>query len=623
MHKRPNRVRGIRVVGLFASILILLEWGHPDARLAGAQSPAPGLTPSQAAPPSVVPGDTLDQASIYERLLASAVWIVHPYEKDGDSGFVTGTGWLVDRPNRLIVTNHHVVLRGDDSGQIVPDELIRVYFPAHRNGRLDTSKDSYINQGTFQKARVVDSDPTRDLAVLQLVDLPAAAAALPLSARPIRPGETVHLIGSPRGTGAMWIYTSGTVRQVYQVEKEAMGPHQTTTYLRVESQLPTNPGDSGGPVLNNRGEVVAIHHSHNTEEQVRLMARHVDVSELKDFLSEVRPLLSTRTAEDWLARGERDLERDRLDLAIADFTEALKREPDLAAALYGRGHAFYTKGDYETALSDLDEAVAKGASNLGNCHNLRGLCYDAMERLKPAITAFTQAIRQEPGDSVLYANRGDTYRKNKDYERATTDLQEAIRLDPGASKPHLYLGIVHHNQKRYEQAISEYQEALKLASEAEAAPILYNLGNAFFDSDQRDRAYAAFDVLEKVDPEYAEQNKEQFDRRYLVVENRTGDKLVVSMKFHTFTMDGDWQWFPTPPDQDGWEAFEMEPGQRGFMRDEDGFLINADRVRIFAMTPDNQRGIVEYRDRDLQIAPEDGYQDIRMRAFEHVLGGSK
>ena len=625
MPKRPDRVRGggqgagfVALVIVMAVVLIGVD--RPWPRRAAAQSPG---ALEQAVPPSVIPSDTLDEAAIYERLLASAVWIVHQYEEDGETGFVTGTGWLVDRPNRLIVTNHHVVLRGDDSGRVVSDDLIQVYFPAYRNGRLDTSKGSYINRGSFQRARVVDSDPSRDLAVLQLVDLPAEAMPLSLSARPIRPGETVHLIGNPTGTGAMWIYTSGTVRQVYEVEDERLGQHQTTSYLRVESQLPTNPGDSGGPVLNNRGEVVAVHHAHNSQEGIRLMARHVDVSELKDFLGEIRPLLSSSSAEDWVARGERNLDRNRLNLAITEFTEALKREPGMPEALLGRSRAFYEKGDYETALSDVDEAIAKGSTDLSSCHNVRGLCLDAMEKFEPAISAFTQAIRIEPESSLLYSNRGDTYRRKKDYVRATSDIEEAIRLDPEAYKPRLYMGIINHDQKKFEQAVAEYEKALKLANEAEAGVVLYNLGNALFDSDQRDKSYVAFDLLEKVDPEYAEQNKDPLDRRYLVVKNNTGDTLNVNVKFHTFTTDGDWKWFPAPLEQDGWEVFELKPGDRSYMRDSDGFLINADRVRIYAMTPDNKRGIVEYRDRDLQLVPEGGYRDIRMRAFEYVLGGSK
>jgi S1-C subfamily serine protease len=53
--------------------------------------------------------------------------------------------------------------------------------------------------------------------------------------------------------------------------------------LVVETQVPTNPGDSGGPVVNERGELVAITQSNDTKQ--RLVSYHIDAGELRAFLS--------------------------------------------------------------------------------------------------------------------------------------------------------------------------------------------------------------------------------------------------------------------------------------------------------------------------------------------------
>lgn len=58
------------------------------------------------------------------------------------------------------------------------------------------------------------------------------------------------------------------------------------------------------------------------------------------------------------ARGILNLKWEKLDLAIADFNEALRRDPKDADALYGRGLARQKKGDSSGAAADIKAAVA-------------------------------------------------------------------------------------------------------------------------------------------------------------------------------------------------------------------------------------------------------------------------
>lgn len=81
----------------------------------------------------------------------------------------------------------------------------------------------------------------------------------------------MHLIGNPGASSGMWIYTSGTVQQVYRARVK---PSRGVTWnsLRVESQLPSNYGDSGGPVVDDWGRLIAVHHASQHGESVHLMA---------------------------------------------------------------------------------------------------------------------------------------------------------------------------------------------------------------------------------------------------------------------------------------------------------------------------------------------------------------
>jgi len=83
-----------------------------------------------------------------------------------------------------------------------------------------------------------------------------------------------------------------------------------------------------------------------------------------------------------------------IDLAIADFGEAIRLKPDHVAAFVNRGIAFHDKGQYDRAIQDYD-----------------------------------QAIRLQPGLAEAYNNRSLAYYKKAQYERATEDFDQTIRLN--------------------------------------------------------------------------------------------------------------------------------------------------------------------------------------------------
>lgn len=189
--------------------------------------------------------------SIYEQVLPATVWIVSFTDVKAGKAQV-GTGVLVDRSRRLVVTAYHCVNER-------PDAI--VFFARRGNdGRVLTTPKAYTGQLKRHgiKGRVVAKSKGHDLAVIRLDRIPAGARALPLAKDSPRPGELLHCIGnSGSEEGTLWRYSSGRVRQVY-VRELKYKTGQRVTAMMVESQIPTNCGDSGGPWVNDRAEVVAI-----------------------------------------------------------------------------------------------------------------------------------------------------------------------------------------------------------------------------------------------------------------------------------------------------------------------------------------------------------------------------
>ncbi|HEY1381043.1 MAG TPA: trypsin-like peptidase domain-containing protein, partial [Gemmataceae bacterium] len=179
---------------------------------------------------------------------------------------------------QLVLTNYHVA--GDVDRAVV-------MFPAYRGGELIAERDYYKQHVRDQgiRGRVVARDRQADLALIQIDRVPDGAQALPLAAEGVSPGQTVHSLGNPGGSGALWVYTPGKVRQVYHKTWAAKAGKETLQFSArvIETDSPTNPGDSGGPLVNDRAELVGVTQGGSTN--ASLLSVFVDVSEVKRFLA--------------------------------------------------------------------------------------------------------------------------------------------------------------------------------------------------------------------------------------------------------------------------------------------------------------------------------------------------
>jgi serine protease Do len=136
-----------------------------------------------------------------------------------------GSGVIV-RQDGFILTNHHVVDGADD---------IMVEFTDRR---------------TF-KAKVVGTDAPSDLAVLKIEE--SGLAALPLGdSDQVRVGDVVLALGNPMGVGQT--VTMGIVSA--KGRATGLGDGSFEDFLQTDA--PINQGNSGGALVNTRGELIGI-----------------------------------------------------------------------------------------------------------------------------------------------------------------------------------------------------------------------------------------------------------------------------------------------------------------------------------------------------------------------------
>lgn len=168
-------------------------------------------------------GEKLSIQDMYEKVNPSTVLVV---ADKGEQASI-GTG-VIMTADGYIITNAHVISGGKDCWIT-----------------LDT--------GYTYDAKLVGYSEERDLAVLKAVDAADLPAASFGDSDLCRVGDTVYAIGNPLGVELRGTLTDGIISAInrdVQVDGRVMTLLQTTAAL--------NNGNSGGPLINEYGQVVGI-----------------------------------------------------------------------------------------------------------------------------------------------------------------------------------------------------------------------------------------------------------------------------------------------------------------------------------------------------------------------------
>ena len=171
-----------------------------------------------------VDGETLTAQEVYASVNPSVVMVAVALDEERAS---VGTGVILTEDG-YVVTNAHVIAGGSSAWVA-----------------LDT--------GDVLDAELVGFDRNEDLALLKLIDAEGLPAARLGDSDACVVGDTVYAIGNPLGVELRGTLTSGLISAIDRsvtLEGRAMTMLQTTAAL--------NNGNSGGPLINERGQVIGI-----------------------------------------------------------------------------------------------------------------------------------------------------------------------------------------------------------------------------------------------------------------------------------------------------------------------------------------------------------------------------
>ncbi len=277
-----------------------------------------------------------------------------------------GSGFIVDSKG-LIITNHHVV-----GHQFDRERLVVVL------------KD----ESTFPIESVVYTDPKYDMTILKIT-----ADRLPVvnlgNSDTVETGEAVYCIGA--SLGLEYSFSDGVLSGVRH--------DQDLRWLQLTA--PVSPGNSGGPLINSKGEVIGL--------------------------------------VTWQYREGQNI---NFALAINHIKPVLEKYRKLA-------------------FGGIDESTKADYYRMQGEKALQGDYVPSEDQYREAITYFEKALELKPDSFDLYMLLAKAYGGIRDYQKSVELYQKAIEINPEHHVPYARIGAIY-RWRDPDKSISYYEKSIQI-----------------------------------------------------------------------------------------------------------------------------------------------------------------
>ncbi len=316
-------------------------------------------------------------------------------------------------------------------------------------------------------ARLVGKPATYDIEGITASDVENDLAILKVSASNVQPlplgdsdavqfGDTVYVSGNPKHSESA--FSDVTISGSREIDNQ--------TFLQLTTQI--TPEGSGGPVLNEKGEVIGL--SFVTLEDGQRLDCIIPSNYLKALISKseaVKPLVQEEqsvSAETYFYRGnEKYLMRIYQD-AITAYDEAIRLQPEFANAYVNRGLAKEKLGQHESAIMDYSSAI-KIDPALAGAYNNRGSAQRRLGQYFLALEDLNTAIQLDPRYVKAYVNRGNAKNSLGHPNEALEDFNTALDLDPDSAEAYNNRGVAKATLMQLPDAIKDFDTAIELNPE--------------------------------------------------------------------------------------------------------------------------------------------------------------
>jgi len=212
----------------------------------------------------------------------------------------------------------------------------------------------------------------------------------------------------------------------------------------------------------------------------------VEAQKKVDITAEVRRVL-----------GWAELQRNRFDDAIEQFTKALEMEPRDSSAQFGLAVAYRRKWKLEEAAAELAKVEALDAKFPGLALE-KGRLAEAGGDMAAATESYRSALLESPEDAALKSRMGAVLVLAGKYEESEKLLREVLDAQPYSAEAEHYLGRIELERGQLETARQRFLRAARL--EPESGLYRMYVAWAALESNEMSTALRELDAALKLDP---------------------------------------------------------------------------------------------------------------------------
>ncbi|WP_341531444.1 tetratricopeptide repeat-containing serine protease family protein (plasmid) [Nostoc sp. UHCC 0302] len=409
----------------------------------------------------------------------------------------SGTGVIIKREgnNYTILTAKHVVEAQAKYEIVTPDgaRYSLNYSTVKKLPQVDLAVVQFASNQNYPVAKIGNSDSSTEGTTAYVAGFPQISAAISSSIYNFTNGQITANASKPLRDGYALVYSNDTLA-----------------------------GMSGGPVLNDQGELIGIHGRSDTTENFKISDKNPNVI-IKTGFNLGIPIntflrLSAKTgadvgvsapntrtatapkADDFYIQAGDKYKKGDLQGALADLNQAIKINPNFANAYNNRGVVRDELGDKQGAITDLNQAI-KINPNFANAYNNRGNTHALLGDKQRAIADYNQAIKINPNLADAYNNRGLARAQLGDKQGAIEDYNQAIKINPNLALAYNNRGAIRFELGDKQAAITDYNQAIKI--NPNFAYAYKNRGTARDELGDKQGAIEDFNQAIKINPNYA------------------------------------------------------------------------------------------------------------------------
>ena len=222
-------------------------------------------------------------------------YFMHTQEVEG-----IGSGFIINEEG-YILTNYHVIQGAQEISVTLSNDVTTT-------------------------AQIVNYDENQDVAMIKITDesveIPATVELGDSDS--LQPGEEVIAIGTPLSTELSSTVTKGII----SATSRSVAVESGVTMNLIQTDAAINAGNSGGPLVNTKGEVVGINSSKISGEAVEGIGFSIPINDIKDKIESLsKPILnlgiSVRTIDEALSK-QLNMEQGLYVVEVTEFSSAEK-----------------------------------------------------------------------------------------------------------------------------------------------------------------------------------------------------------------------------------------------------------------------------------------------------------